>query len=259
MSSFPSSALPDSDCEWDFNWCDGAWLRKYFDHSYMEEHVRINHFHNNYEVSRFHLETGLNNYDYAMTRQLSPHETVKRPRFCLFLSFIFQLTRKNLTVKNLKRLRKNLERDAGRSEAAKCDFFPRTFTLPSEYHIFVEEFKRTPGSTWIMKPVSSCCSKITPAVWRWCDFDFRPWTFLCWAQAAKSQGKGIFLFRKLKDIMDWKKVLWVNLPKVVSTTEMLIHIGCLVSAGRRLFRRAEGRGSSGELRGATLHWESLSN
>ncbi|XP_075898449.1 putative tubulin polyglutamylase TTLL9 isoform X2 [Nelusetta ayraudi] len=122
------------DGEWDFNWCDGAWLRKYFDHSYMEEHVRINHFHNNYE-----------------------------------------LTRKNLTVKNLKRLRKNLERDAGRSEAAKCDFFPRTFTLPSEYHIFVEEFKRTPGSTWIMKP------------------------------AAKSQGKGIFLFRKLKDIMDWKK------------------------------------------------------
>lgn len=73
--------------------------------------------------------------------------------FC-FVFFTFQLTRKNLTVKNLKRLRKNLERDAGRSEAAKCDFFPRTFTLPSEYHIFVEEFKRTPGSTWIMKPVS---------------------------------------------------------------------------------------------------------
>ena len=46
----------------------------------------------------------------------------------------------------------------------------------SEYHIFVEEFKRNPGQIWIMKPV------------------------------AKSQGKGIFLFRKLKDITDWKKV-----------------------------------------------------
>uniref|UniRef100_A0AAY4B9E4 Tubulin--tyrosine ligase-like protein 9 n=1 Tax=Denticeps clupeoides TaxID=299321 RepID=A0AAY4B9E4_9TELE len=123
------------DCEWDFNWCDVGWLRENFDHSYLEEHVRICHFRNNYE-----------------------------------------LTRKNLMVKNLKRYRKTLEREAGRLEAAKCDFFPRTFELPNEYHLFVEEFKRSQGSTWIMKPV------------------------------ARSQGKGIFLFRKLKDIMDWKKV-----------------------------------------------------
>ncbi|XP_038578977.1 probable tubulin polyglutamylase TTLL9 isoform X2 [Micropterus salmoides] len=122
------------DGEWDFHWCDVGWLRENFDHSYMEEHVRINHFRNHYE-----------------------------------------LTRKNLMVKNLKRYRKNLERDVGRMEASKCEFFPCTFALPSEYHLFVEEFKRNPGSTWIMKPV------------------------------AKSQGKGIFLFRKLKDIMDWKK------------------------------------------------------
>uniref|UniRef100_A0A3B3Z9U8 Tubulin--tyrosine ligase-like protein 9 n=1 Tax=Periophthalmus magnuspinnatus TaxID=409849 RepID=A0A3B3Z9U8_9GOBI len=87
----------------------------------------------------------------------------------------YELTRKNLMVKNLKRYRKSIEKEEGRVEASKCDFFPCTFTLPSEYHLFVEEFKRSPGSTWIMKPV------------------------------AKSQGKGIFLFKKLKDIMDWKK------------------------------------------------------
>lgn len=39
-----------SDGEWDFNWCDVGWLRENFDHSYMEEHVRINHFRNHYEV-----------------------------------------------------------------------------------------------------------------------------------------------------------------------------------------------------------------
>ncbi|XP_037588366.1 probable tubulin polyglutamylase TTLL9 [Cebus imitator] len=119
---------------WDFYWCDVSWLRENFDHTYMDEHVRISHFRNHYE-----------------------------------------LTRKNYMVKNLKRFRKQLEREAGKLEAAKCDFFPKTFELPSEYHLFVEEFRKNPGITWIMKPV------------------------------ARSQGKGIFLFRRLKDIMDWRK------------------------------------------------------
>ncbi|CAO2578272.1 Probable tubulin polyglutamylase TTLL9 [Lemmus lemmus] len=120
--------------EWDFYWCEVSWLRENFDHTYMDEHVRISHFRNHYE-----------------------------------------LTRKNYMVKNLKRFRKQLEREAGKEEAAKCDFFPKTFEMPCEYHLFVEEFRKNPGITWIMKPV------------------------------ARSQGKGIFLFRRLKDIMDWRK------------------------------------------------------
>ncbi|XP_021272147.1 probable tubulin polyglutamylase TTLL9 isoform X3 [Numida meleagris] len=119
--------------EWDFLWCDVSWLRDNFDHVYLEEHVRVCHFRNHYELSR-----------------------------------------KNYLVKNLKRFRKQLEREAGKLEAARCDFFPKTFELPSEYHLFVEEFRKKPGTTWIMKPV------------------------------GRSQGKGIFLFRKLKDIFDWK-------------------------------------------------------
>ncbi|XP_056403750.1 probable tubulin polyglutamylase TTLL9 isoform X2 [Hyla sarda] len=102
------------DGEWDFYWCDVGWLRENFDHIYMEEHVRICHFRNHYE-----------------------------------------LTRKNFMVKNLKRFRKQLERESGRLEAAKCDFFPKTFELPAEYHLFVEEFRRNPGITWIMKPDGS--------------------------------------------------------------------------------------------------------
>eukprot|EP00948_MAST-09A_sp_MAST-9A-sp1_P002308 g2308.t1 len=87
----------------------------------------------------------------------------------------YELTRKDLLVKNLKRLRRHLERNECPDDAAKFAFFPATFTLPSEYGIFVEEFKRNPGSTWIMKPI------------------------------GKSQGKGIFLFNKLSMISEWKK------------------------------------------------------
>ena len=125
--------VKEGDGEWDFYWCDVGWMREHFDHCYLEEHQRINHFRNHYE-----------------------------------------LTRKNLMAKNLKRLKKLLEKES-KLEAMKCDFFPTTFELPSEYHIFVEDFKKRPGTIWIMKP------------------------------AGKAQGKGIFLFRKLKDITDWKK------------------------------------------------------
>ncbi|XP_063951040.1 probable tubulin polyglutamylase TTLL9 isoform X1 [Lytechinus pictus] len=124
----------EEETDFDIFWADRGWMKEYFDQCFMQDHVRINHFRNHYE-----------------------------------------LTRKNLMVKNLKRHRKMLEREAGKIEASKCDFFPMTYELPSEYHMFVDEFKKYPGSIWIMKPV------------------------------AKSQGKGIFLFRKLKDITDWKK------------------------------------------------------
>lgn len=41
--------------------------------------------------------------------------------------------------------------------------------------MFVEAFKRAPGSVWIMKPI------------------------------GRAQGKGIFLFTKLSEISEWKK------------------------------------------------------
>jgi len=123
-----------SETEWDFIWTDKCGIQEIFDNTYLEEHVKINHFRNHYE-----------------------------------------LTRKNLMAKNLKRLKRSIEREQGKLEASKCDFFPATLELPSEYHMFVEEFKKNPGKLWIMKPI------------------------------AKSQGKGIFIFRKLKDIMDWRK------------------------------------------------------
>ncbi|XP_014671745.1 PREDICTED: probable tubulin polyglutamylase TTLL9 [Priapulus caudatus] len=87
----------------------------------------------------------------------------------------YELTRKNLMDKNLRRHRKQLEKEGGREAGLVCDFTPCSFELPSEYQLFVEEYKRCPGQIWIMKP------------------------------AGSAQGKGIFLFQKLKDVAEWKK------------------------------------------------------
>ena len=53
------------------------------------------------------------------------------------------------------------------------DIVPMTYILPGDYTIFVEEFKKNPNTTWIMKPT------------------------------ARAQGQGIFLVNKLKQIQKW--------------------------------------------------------
>ncbi|ORC92625.1 putative tubulin tyrosine ligase protein [Trypanosoma theileri] len=87
----------------------------------------------------------------------------------------FELTRKDLMVKNLKRMRKTLEREGRVEEAVEFDFFPATFSLPQDYGLFEMEFRRQPNAIWIMKP------------------------------PAKAQGKGIFLFSKISQIAEWRK------------------------------------------------------
>jgi len=80
-------------------------------------------------------------------------------------------------VKNIKRYRKDMEKEnnpiAEKDEQGLpiyMDIVPNTYILPGEYNIFVEEFKKYPNATWIMKPTS------------------------------RAQGKGIFLVNKLKQL-----------------------------------------------------------
>lgn len=88
-------------------------------------------------------------------------------------------------VKNIKRYRKELEKD-GNVLAEKdeygmykyLDFIPVTYMMPADYNLFAEDFKRDPNHTWIMKP------------------------------AAKAQGKGIFLINKISQIKKWSKEKW---------------------------------------------------
>ena len=84
-----------------------------------------------------------------------------------------ELCRKDLMAKNLKKRRRQLEKEGKYEDAQSFDFIPTTFVLPREYSIFVEEFKKT-GGVWIMKPIGS------------------------------AQGKGIFLFSRLSEISEWK-------------------------------------------------------
>lgn len=70
-------------------------------------------------------------------------------------------------IKNLKRQKKQLEKEGKLDEAQAYNFYPTTYCLPGDYSLFVEEFKKQ-GGVWIMKPI------------------------------GKSQGKGIFLLNKLQ-------------------------------------------------------------
>jgi tubulin polyglutamylase TTLL1 len=100
-----------------------------------------------------------------------------------------ELTRKDLMIKNIKRFRKDMEKEnnpiAERDDNGNLihmDIVPLTYILPGDYVIFVEEFKRNPQATWIMKPTSSY------------------------------QGKGIFLVNKLKQIQRWSTVAASKMP-----------------------------------------------
>mmetsp|Transcript_5923 Transcript_5923/g.10258 ORF Transcript_5923/g.10258 Transcript_5923/m.10258 type:complete len:412 (-) Transcript_5923:188-1423(-) len=102
----------------------------------------------------------------------------------------YELTRKDLMVKNLKRYKKEVEKETllgGEGHSLEwLEFLPLTFSLPADYALFAEEFKRHSHSTWIMKPTS------------------------------KSQGKGIFLVNKISTVKRW---MGVQTPNVRGTLE----------------------------------------
>ncbi len=70
-----------------------------------------------------------------------------------------ELTRKDLMVKNIKRFRKDLERESNplgarddKGNYIYLDFIPPTYNIPSDFSLWTEEFKRHSDDTWILKP-----------------------------------------------------------------------------------------------------------
>jgi len=80
----------------------------------------------------------------------------------------YELTRKDLMYKNVKRYRKDLRKQG--YDDSRLDFVPRTFILPQDYSLFLEEHKKGSVGTWIFKP------------------------------HGRAQGRGIFLINKLSQI-----------------------------------------------------------
>ena len=85
-------------------------------------------------------------YEVFDTMHLEPHQRLNHFRNGR------ELCRKDLLVKNLKRMKRGLQRDGQVDQAKAYDFMPLSFVLPREYAMFVEEFKRS-GGVWIMKPI----------------------------------------------------------------------------------------------------------
>mmetsp|Transcript_50884 Transcript_50884/g.80700 ORF Transcript_50884/g.80700 Transcript_50884/m.80700 type:complete len:543 (-) Transcript_50884:12-1640(-) len=99
---------------------------------------------------------------------LDPHQRINHFRNH------YELTRKDLLIKNMKKMRRYYEREGRPDEAEKYNVCPITFVVPQEYSMFVEEFKKHSGATWIMKPI------------------------------GKSQGAGIFLVNRLAQLQAWR-------------------------------------------------------
>lgn len=84
----------------------------------------------------------------------------------------YELTRKDLMAKNIKKYRKEVEKDIlvlanGRKMEINGDIIPPTYNLPQEHAMFLDDFIRGQSKSWIFKP------------------------------AGKSQGSGISLITKI--------------------------------------------------------------
>ncbi|KAH6599815.1 hypothetical protein BASA50_002746 [Batrachochytrium salamandrivorans] len=143
-----------------------------------------------------------------------------------------ELTRKDLMVKNIKRYKKEFEKNKDKLPYTKfqyVDFLPVTYTLPGDYNLFAEEFRKNPSSVWIMKPTD------------------------------KARGIGIFIIKKLAQIKKWSrdnKMQWsyanckdtyvvsryIDCPLLIGSKKFDLRLYVLVTSWRPLvvYRYAQG-------------------
>ncbi|KAL0212315.1 hypothetical protein RCL1_005941 [Eukaryota sp. TZLM3-RCL] len=101
-----------------------------------------------------------------------------------------ELTRKDLMVKNIKRYRKELEREGNpiaeknsQGEYLHLELIPPTYSLPAELPLFLDHYRRNPNILWILKP------------------------------SARAQGSGVFIVNKMSQLQKFTK-RWANVSNV---------------------------------------------
>jgi tubulin polyglutamylase TTLL1 len=147
----------------------------------------------------------------------------------------YELTRKDLLVKNVKRYRKDLEREAiragedpsvaSRNASSAVDFLPATFALPGEYALFAEAFRKeteteaspTTKANVTVSARSSSRSRVTSA--RGFSSSPRRRKHPTWIMkpTGKAQGKGIFLINSLQQTKRWANASVANAHDGVCT------------------------------------------
>ena len=130
-----------------------------------------------------------------------------------------ELTRKDLLAKNVKAHRRRLEKAGDVNEAKKYDFMPETYALPNDYELFADKFRRDETARPATAPVPLYIAK----------------------PAGKAQGRGIFLFRRLKRLAPWRDANAARRRAPVAT------LGGHGSAASSSSHRARGRGGSNTL------------
>ncbi|ORC83602.1 tubulin tyrosine ligase [Trypanosoma theileri] len=158
--------------DWNFFWMNVGRIRSIFATSEyrLTDSQIINHFPNHYELTRKDLMyKNIKKYirDPANAHICIPHTPPPS-------SVQFPLIETNNTTTITRGMS---------SSALPCNPFslrfsecvPVTYNIPNDLQMFVEEFRRQPGSTWIVKPT------------------------------ARSQGRGIFLINRISQLKRWLK------------------------------------------------------
>ncbi|XP_073975459.1 probable tubulin polyglutamylase TTLL9 isoform X3 [Rhodnius prolixus] len=110
----------------------------------------------------------LHNLQLVLDKPLGPNQIV--PHFRNY----YEISKKSLLARNIGRYKRSLLKQGKEQEAKLCDCIPTTFELPNDYILLSDYYRRNPGRIYIVKPASG------------------------------SKGSRIFLFKKIKDLNDWK-------------------------------------------------------